>query len=110
MQVEAAAARLTGEKEALLGRSLTGDERAAVFQLAAYQSRAAKSRDGAETTAQLKARWRSEAAAAGLPVERWLGRALDRRSVSKRELALARMGVQPSFELVLVPLPGTFAR
>ena len=41
-QVEATAARLVGEKEATLchlGRSLTGDERAAVFQLAAYQSR-----------------------------------------------------------------------
>ena len=101
VQVEAAAARLAGERESLLGRSLTGDERAAVFQLAAYQSRARKTKDGAETTAELKARWRAEAAAAGLPVQRWLGRVLDRRTVTKAELALARMGVLPSFELVL---------
>jgi conjugative relaxase-like TrwC/TraI family protein len=33
-QVEATATRLVGEKEAGLGRSLTGDERAAIFQLA----------------------------------------------------------------------------
>ena len=78
-QVEAAAARLAGEREAALGRSLTSDERAAVYQIAAYQSRAAKSKDGAETTAQLKARWRSEAAAAGLPVEGWLDQVLGRR-------------------------------
>jgi conjugative relaxase-like TrwC/TraI family protein len=53
-QVEAAAARLSGEKEATLGRSLTDDERAAVFQLAAYQSRSAKRRDAAETTGELR--------------------------------------------------------
>ena len=72
-QVEAAAARLADEREALLGRSLTGDEKAAIFQLAAYQSRASKAKERAETTAQLKARWRSEAAATGTPAERWLG-------------------------------------
>ncbi|HET9731678.1 MAG TPA: MobF family relaxase [Acidimicrobiales bacterium] len=101
VQVEAAAARLAGEREAALGRSLTGDERAAVYQLAAYQSRSAKRKNGAETTDELKARWRSEAAAAGLPTERWLGQVLDRRSATKVELALARMGVKPSLELVL---------
>lgn len=101
VQVEAAAARLTGEREALLGRSLTGDERAAVFQLAAYQSRAAKRTDGAETTAELKARWRDEAAAVGFPVEDWIGRVLDRRRVSQGELALARIGLKPSLDLVL---------
>lgn len=102
VQVEAAAARLTGEKEAALGRSLTGDERAAVFQLAAYQSRAAKSKDGAETTAELRARWRAEASAASFPVEDWLGRVLDRRSATKAEMAMARLGLKPSLDLVLV--------
>jgi conjugative relaxase-like TrwC/TraI family protein len=100
-QVEAATARLAGEREAALGRSLTGDERAAIYQIAAYQSRAAKSKDGAETTAQLKARWRSEAAAAGLPVEGWLDQVLGRRTTPKSELALARLGVPPSLELAL---------
>ena len=101
-QVEAAATRLAGERELALGRSLTRDERAAVFQLAAYQSRAAKRTDGAETTADLRARWRAESAAAGLPPERWLGGVLERRSATKRELAPARMGVKPSLELALV--------
>ena len=101
VQVEAAAARLTGEREALLGRSLTGDERAAIFQLATYQSRAAKRKDGVETTAELKARWRDEAAAIGFPVEDWIGRILERRSVTQRELTLARIGLKPSLDLVL---------
>ena len=101
-QVEAAAARLAGERESALGRSLTGDERAAVYQLAAYQSRAAKSRDGAETTAELKARWRAEAAEVGFPVEGWLGRVLERRSITKAELSLARLGLRPTLDLVLV--------
>jgi conjugative relaxase-like TrwC/TraI family protein len=102
VQVEAAAARLVGEREVSLGRSLTGDERAAIFQLAAYQSRAAKGRDRAETTSQLRARWRSEAVEAGAPVERWLGQVLGRRAFSRGELTLARMGVTPSLELALV--------
>ncbi len=97
-QVEAAAARLAGEREAALGRSLTGDERAAVFQLAAYQSPAAKGKEMAETTAELKARWRSEAAAAGLPTDRWLGRVLGRRTAPKSELALARPDISERYE------------
>jgi conjugative relaxase-like TrwC/TraI family protein len=101
-QVESAAARLIGEREAVLGRSLTGDERAAVFQLAAYQSRAAKNKDGTETTGQLRARWQTEAAAAGFPVEHWIGQVLGRRTATKGELTLARMGVTPSLDLALV--------
>jgi conjugative relaxase-like TrwC/TraI family protein len=101
-QVEAAAARLAGEREMLLGRSLTGDERAAVLQLAAYQSRAAKRRDGAETTAQLRARWRSEADGASLTVEGWLGRVFGRPKPTRKEVMLGRMGLKPSFELALV--------
>ena len=70
-QVDAAAARLMGEKQTILGRSLTDDERAAVYQLAAYQSRSAKG-DGGESTGELRARWACESAAAGGLVDRWL--------------------------------------
>ena len=101
-QVEAAAARLAGEREALLGRSLTGDEKAAISQLAAYQSRAAKATDGAETTGQLRARWRSEAAATGTPMEPWLAKVFGRPRATERELMLARLRLKPSLELVLV--------
>ena len=48
-QVEARAAELTTEKESALGRSLNTTEQAAAYQLAAYQSRAAKAK-GQETT------------------------------------------------------------
>ncbi|MGH7698101.1 MAG: hypothetical protein ACRENV_05425, partial [Candidatus Dormibacteria bacterium] len=101
-QVEASAARLVGEKEATLGRSLTGDERAAVFQLAAYHSRAAKSRDGGETTAELRERWRVEATAAGHAPEGWLDQVFGRRALTNREAVRARLGVQPSMELALI--------
>ncbi|HMC38947.1 MAG TPA: MobF family relaxase [Acidimicrobiales bacterium] len=99
-QVEAAAAGLIAEREAALGRSLTGDERAAVLQLAAYRSRAAK-RDGGETTAQLRARWRAEATAAGHRLENWLRGVSGRRVRSATETKLARMGLRPSIELYL---------
>jgi hypothetical protein len=56
VQIDAAAAGLIAEKQALLGRSITGDERAAILQLAAYRSRAAK-KDGGETTEEVRARW-----------------------------------------------------
>ena len=101
-QVEGTAARLVGEREAVLGRSLTGDERAGVFQMAAYQSRAAKTRDGGETTGQLRERWRVEATAAGLAPERWLGQVFGRRTVTGRDAALSRLGLRPSMELALV--------
>ena len=101
-QVEATAGRLVGEKEAALDRSLTGDERAAVFQLAAYQSRAAKTRDGGETTGQLRERWRGEASAIGHAAERWLPEVFGQRRFTNREAALARLGLRPSMELALV--------
>lgn len=100
-QVEASAARLIGEKEATLGRSLTDDERAAVFQLAAYQSRAAKSNDGGETTGQLRDRWQAEATKLGQPPEQWIGDLAGRRLRSRTETKLARAGLQPSIELYL---------
>lgn len=101
-QVEATAARLAGEREAVLGRSLTGDENAAVLQLAAYQSRAKKTKDGTETTDELKARWRSEAAAVGHPAERWLPQVFGPPKPTRKELLLAQRGIKPSVELLLV--------
>ena len=95
-QVEAAAAGLVGERQAMLGRSLTGDEHAAVYQLAAYRSRAAKSEDG-ETTGGLRARWQSEAAAAGHPGGRWIGGLTGRRALTRP----TRAGRQPSLQLGL---------
>ncbi len=74
-QVEARAAQMVGAKEAMLGRSLGGGERAALFQLAAYRSRAAKV-EGGETTEELRARWRREATEAGHDPDRWLSVAL----------------------------------
>jgi conjugative relaxase-like TrwC/TraI family protein len=98
-QVEAAATRLTGEREAVLCRSLTDDERAAVFQLATYQSRAAKG-EGGETTAQLRARWTAEATAVGNPPQRWLPRVFGRRITTGREARWSRLGLRPSGELI----------
>ena len=99
-QVEGAAAGLIAEREAALGRSLTDDERAAVFQLAAYRSRAAKG-EGGETTQELRARWRAEATAAGQPPERWIGRLAGRRVLSRTETQLSRRGIRRSLELSL---------
>jgi conjugative relaxase-like TrwC/TraI family protein len=99
-QVEAAAAGLIAEKEVVLGRSLTDDERAAVYQLAAYRSRAAKG-DGGETTGQLRTRWTAEASGAGQPPERWVGRLAGRPVLSRTERQLSRMGLRPSLELAL---------
>jgi conjugative relaxase-like TrwC/TraI family protein len=99
-EVEAAAAGLISEKEAVLGRSLTNDERAAVYQVAAYRSRAAKG-DGGETTGQLRARWTAEATGAGHPPEGWVGRLAGRRVPSRTERQLSRMGLAPSVELSL---------
>ena len=99
-QVVAGAAGLIAERERALGRSLTGDERAAIFQLAAYRSRAAKG-EGAETTEDLRARWRAEAAQAGQPPQEWIGALAGRRLRSRTETKLARVGLRPSIELYL---------
>jgi conjugative relaxase-like TrwC/TraI family protein len=74
-EVEARAGKLVSQKETALGRSLGATERAAAFQLAAYQSRAAKV-TGGETSSELRARWRREASEAGHVPERWLSSAL----------------------------------
>lgn len=99
-QVEATAARLAGEKEAALGRSLTGDERAAVLQSAAYQSRSAKP-EGGETTRGLRERWAQEAAAAGEPAGRWLPGVFRGRTVTDWEAARVRLGVRRPGELIV---------
>jgi len=99
-QVVAGAAGLIAEKERALGRSLTGDERAAVYQLAAYRSRAAKG-EGAETTEDLRARWRAEAVKVGQPPERWIGQLSGQRVRSRTETRLARARLQPSIDLYL---------
>ncbi|HEV2361182.1 MAG TPA: MobF family relaxase, partial [Acidimicrobiales bacterium] len=70
-QVTALAAGLVAEREEVLGRSLTSPERAVIHQLAAYQSRAAKSRSG-ESTAELRSRWRAEATAVAGDPEAWI--------------------------------------
>jgi conjugative relaxase-like TrwC/TraI family protein len=97
-QVEGAAAGLIAEKEATLGRSLTGDERAALLQLAAYRSRAAKG-DSGETTDELRGRWRAEAAAAGHRLDQWLREVSPRRVRTRTESRLARSGIRPSVDL-----------
>jgi conjugative relaxase-like TrwC/TraI family protein len=77
-QVEAAGRRLIATKEAALGRSLSGAERAAALQLAAYQTRAGKDEGGC-TTAVLRARWHADAEAIKAGPERWIGEVLNRR-------------------------------
>ena len=100
-QVKTTASGLVAEREMALGRSLTGDERAGVFQMAANQSRSAK--DGAETTGELRQRWQTEATGAGHPVERSISSVLDQPGKPTAvQIALARVGVKPSIELALV--------
>jgi conjugative relaxase-like TrwC/TraI family protein len=84
-QVEACAAQLIGQKEAALGRSLNATERAAAYQLAAYQSRAAKAK-GTETTGQLRARWRADAVGSGHDPNEWVGGVFGRGMVTGRSL------------------------
>lgn len=91
-EVEAEAIVMVAGREASLGRSLTGDELAAVYQQAAYQSRAGKE-EGGYSTAELRARWRAEAAEAGAQVEEWLGRVLDARQASAFRQTAARAGL-----------------
>jgi len=74
-QVEDAAGELITARQTDLGRSLTGGERAALYQLAVYRSRAAKA-PGALSTAQLRARWRATAVEIGGTPEAWLGEVL----------------------------------
>jgi conjugative relaxase-like TrwC/TraI family protein len=100
VQVEAVAARLVGEREALLGRSLTGDERAETYQRAAYQTRASKT-EGGLTTSGLRHRWRAEAASDGMPSECWLGEVFPRRQVHHDHGTRAGLGLASSLELMV---------
>ena len=84
-QVTARGGGLVAEREAALGRSLTGSERAAVLQLAAYQTREAKE-DRAYSTEELRARWLEQAVAFGDDPEAWLPAVLEAhaRTVTSR--------------------------
>jgi conjugative relaxase-like TrwC/TraI family protein len=109
VQVEAFAARLVGEKEALLGRSLTGDERAATYQLAAYQTRTSKA-EGGETTAQLRDRWRAEAAAGAMPAEGWLGEVFARQGVHQDQAMRGGLGLASSLDLMVAQVIDSIER
>jgi conjugative relaxase-like TrwC/TraI family protein len=74
-QVEATARRLVAEREVVLGRSLTGGERAVIYQRAAYQSRAVKAEKG-KSIEQLRARWKAEAESVMGDPEEWISRVL----------------------------------
>lgn len=96
-QVEARAVELISEKEAALGRSLHAGEQAAAYQLAAYQSRAAKAKGG-ESTAELRARWRREAAEHGHDPEEWVGTVLRGGPAANRPLDSLRYSATKSVE------------
>ncbi len=91
-QVEARANELIAAKETALGRSLNAAEQAAAFQLAAYQSRAAKAK-GQETTSQLRARWRREAGDCGHQPDEWVRAVLGQLSAAPRTGNGARLKV-----------------
>ncbi|HUY06356.1 MAG TPA: AAA family ATPase, partial [Acidimicrobiales bacterium] len=63
---------LIAEGEADLGRSMTPNERADIFQLAAYRTRTPKI-DADTTTGELRERWQQEAIAFGHDPATWLG-------------------------------------
>jgi hypothetical protein len=65
-------------RAAELGRSLSPNERAGCFQIAAYRTRTPKI-DAETPTEELRARWRSEAEAWGHAPERWLPEVTGRR-------------------------------
>jgi conjugative relaxase-like TrwC/TraI family protein len=65
--------------EAMLGRTLTKDERAEQYQFATYDTRPAKTGHGDEAT--LGGRWRTEADLAGCDPDRWLPDTLHRAAV-----------------------------
>ena len=69
---------LIANRAAELGRSLSPNERAECFQIAAYRTRTPKI-DAETPTEELRARWRSEAEAWGHAPERWLPEVTGRR-------------------------------
>ncbi|MGB9111480.1 MAG: MobF family relaxase, partial [Acidimicrobiales bacterium] len=96
-QVEQMGARLISEKEARKGRTLSPNERARCFQLAAYRTRAPKV-EAQTPTAELRARWTEEAEAWGHAPKNWvpaLARNRSRQpklsSVKILSLAVARL-------------------
>jgi hypothetical protein len=92
-QVEAHARLLIAAKEASLGRSVTSRERAAIYQLATYQSRAAKE-EGGYSNHELRARWRAEATQMGADPARWLDHVFGRHSPSKYTSRALQVGAR----------------
>ncbi len=85
--VEADAKGRIAEYEAVLGRSLTAQERRGIFRRAVLDTRSAK--DHAEVSDEgLHDRWHADAGAAGFPPEEWLGDVVDQR-VAYREIDVA---------------------
>ena len=82
-QVEARASEIVRKKETTSGRSLGASERAAAYQLAAYQSRAAKAKGG-EATAELRERWHREAVACSHSPDGWVAAVLGGTAANSR--------------------------
>jgi conjugative relaxase-like TrwC/TraI family protein len=78
-QVKATGDGLIANRAAELGRSLTDNERAECFQIAAYRTRTPKI-DADTPTEQLRGHWRAEAEAWGLSPENWTADVLRPRS------------------------------
>ena len=76
-QVEPRAQELIAEAEAKLGRPLTAKGRRRFYEVAVLETRPAKEQIG-EADQGLFDRWRTEAVAAGLHPDRWVGEVLDR--------------------------------
>jgi conjugative relaxase-like TrwC/TraI family protein len=77
-ELKALGDELIANRAADLGRSLSPNERAGCFQIAAYRTRTPKI-DTATPTEELRARWRSEAEAWGHAPEHWLPEVTGRR-------------------------------
>jgi len=81
-EVQRSATQRIAGLEARLGRTLTDDERAEQYQIAAYGTRPAKTAD--DPTA-LRGRWRMEAELAGWDRGRWLPDTLRRPRISVKQ-------------------------
>ena len=91
-EVKVEAARLVAQREAALGRALSGDERAEAHQLAAYRTRGAKG-DETRADSELRRAWHEEAEELGFGPDGWMGEVLagaERRGPSPAE-ALERV-------------------
>jgi hypothetical protein len=76
-QVEPRATELIAEAEAKLGRVLTAKGRRRFYEVAVLETRTAKDHTS-EDDGGLFDRWRTEAVAAGLDPDRWVGPVIDR--------------------------------